>query len=863
MEYQAFEKELSAKKRSTSDLIRFIETRTDQNPNYTMLLGAGCSISSGIRSASELCNLWRNEIYTRLAGKDRNNDASIESQREFLQKNHGNWYDSTREYSSLFEQRYDLQRQRRMFVETEVSGKTPSIGYAYLTALVEQNYFNTIFTTNFDDLLNEAFYGYSNQRPIVCAHDSSINSVTITSKRPKIIKLHGDYLFDDLKSTNRETESLEQNMKSKFAEFAKDYGLIVLGYSGSDRSIIDVISALLKNEDFFKGGIYWCIRKGSEISEELRKLVWKERVYFVEIEGFDELLADTYANLNSGQDLPNSLSTTSRRPSDIASKLLNNTSGFNQSHPTLSRAKERLERHTKKTALLDLIAKPDADGNSKPISNSGLSDDEFYQLAEIQNLINEETHRAAIEKARGHLNGDIKTNFKARLLRLIVQAHENLDENRLALAVVDELVQLQPNREGNYLLRASIVSDPQDKLFAIEKACEINPYSVDAQYEKARAYLRSMKNIYGIKKLEQAKKIEDVLEQALVLDPSWRNPCWGLLFDIQPELQKGKPKEIEAKQKEIVSNLKCQNLYSKSLFILRESALTKDSSKYEFDELFSDLDAAEARLSEDAKFEYSAIKIRALSKLQSSDRLDTQIQLYLNDPELSHQEDAARAVANILKKHYAKDEQAIEVLQKALDHEFDSDVLRDIIDALCDLKQTDRANSLFTKWQRYLSRSLRYDIEIIIADAKGDYEASLNLVAAKKLGTGDDRIQHAIYLYLKQEKWGKSEELSRAFLDKSNYSTEDADVIVNLEFARKMQGRSVSTSRLEEVKNYSKTNDQVLSAIYSLLDKKADALIHIKNAIEIDKSFRFQALDWPVFKSLHSDPKFLDLVNMR
>ncbi len=222
MLYEDFIKELNNKRRSVSDLIRFISTRTDENPNYSLLLGAGCSISSGVVSATELCNIWRRQIVESFLGEK--NNSSVDQQREYLKSNHGSWYDPTREYSSLFEKKYDLQRQRRMFVENEVSGKFPSIGYVYLTSLVESNYFNTIFTTNFDDLINEAFYLYSELRPIVCAHDSSINSITVTSRRPKIIKLHGDYLFDDLKSTARETETLEQNMKLKFMEFAKEYG---------------------------------------------------------------------------------------------------------------------------------------------------------------------------------------------------------------------------------------------------------------------------------------------------------------------------------------------------------------------------------------------------------------------------------------------------------------------------------------------------------------------------------------------------------------------------------------------------------------------------------------------------------------
>jgi hypothetical protein len=60
---------------------------------------------------------------------------------------------------------------------------------------------------------NEAFYQFSRERPTLCAHDSSIKGVSVNSSRPKIIKVHGDYLFDSIKSTLNETESLEINTR--------------------------------------------------------------------------------------------------------------------------------------------------------------------------------------------------------------------------------------------------------------------------------------------------------------------------------------------------------------------------------------------------------------------------------------------------------------------------------------------------------------------------------------------------------------------------------------------------------------------------------------------------------------------------
>lgn len=260
------------------------------------MLGAGASVTSGIRSGAQLVDTWRKEIYELYSSQDYTDSQTAKN---YLMTKEGSWYSEQNEYSALFEKKFDLPSQRRRFVEREVDRATPSIGYAYLVSLANEcdRYLGTIYTTNFDDLINEAFYQFSLNRPLVCAHDSSVNSLSVSSTRPKIIKLHGDYLFDDIKSTLRETESLETNIKNKFIEFSKEYGLIVVGYAGHDRSIMDVLNHLLKSEDYFKNGIYWCIRDNDVISPEVRKLIWKERVYFVKIDGYDQLMAELHHKL--------------------------------------------------------------------------------------------------------------------------------------------------------------------------------------------------------------------------------------------------------------------------------------------------------------------------------------------------------------------------------------------------------------------------------------------------------------------------------------------------------------------------------------------------------------------------------------
>lgn len=271
------------KRKPQKHLINILKTTKDHHPNFTLFLGAGASISSGIKSAWKMIEEWRVSY------------AEMHTE-ELLKSNP--WYNQSNEYSELFEALYDQPTQRREFIENCIVNSTPSWGYVYLVNLLKNKSFNTIFTTNFDDLINEACYTFSNNlRPVVCAHDSSIKNIRLTSNRPKIIKLHGDFLFDDIKNTIRELESLEDNMRTKFRQYANEFGMIVVGYAGNDRSIMDTLNTLLHSDNTFPHGIYWCVRKDTIMPEELKNLARFPRFHLIEIEGFDELMAEIHHEL--------------------------------------------------------------------------------------------------------------------------------------------------------------------------------------------------------------------------------------------------------------------------------------------------------------------------------------------------------------------------------------------------------------------------------------------------------------------------------------------------------------------------------------------------------------------------------------
>jgi tetratricopeptide (TPR) repeat protein len=275
-------------KRDKKHLINLIGKRNNDTPNFALFIGAGASASSGVKTASKMVAEWRRQLYEQ--------SKSENPFEEWLQKQ--DRYEDDEEYSILFEKIYDQRSQRRTYIEECVKDAKPSWGYIYLANIIAHNYFNVIFTPNFDDLLNEACFLYADLRPMVCAHDSAVADIRVTSACSKIIKLHGDFLYDSIKNTVRETETLEKNMRDKFMQFAQEYGLVIVGYGGNDRSIMDILDTLLKSGGYFPNGLYWCLRKEGKVSQKLDRLMRRENAYWVEIEGFDEFMAELHQGLN-------------------------------------------------------------------------------------------------------------------------------------------------------------------------------------------------------------------------------------------------------------------------------------------------------------------------------------------------------------------------------------------------------------------------------------------------------------------------------------------------------------------------------------------------------------------------------------
>ncbi len=260
-----------------------------------LFLGAGASRSSGIPTAGELVEQWRKELHQRdqRRGDTRSYEdwvgADEQHYEQWLTDRSGDHNLNDRRYAYLFEKLEHTPARRQSVIAELCEKARPQAGYYSLAHLIDAATFNVVVTTNFDDLIADACFDLGTSRPQVSSHSETALLVRLTDPRPKIVKLHGDFLFEDLQNTDEETQHLRAGMEVKFQAVLQEFGLVVVGYGGNDESI-------MQNLPRAQGrGLFWCIRKGSSPNRNVQEVLEKTRdAFLVEIDGFDEFMVELF-----------------------------------------------------------------------------------------------------------------------------------------------------------------------------------------------------------------------------------------------------------------------------------------------------------------------------------------------------------------------------------------------------------------------------------------------------------------------------------------------------------------------------------------------------------------------------------------
>lgn len=273
------------------------------NQSFDLFLGSGASVNSGIPSGGDLVWHFKREILSskKIIDSKKFADLRIEATKQTIQNYFVQRGDSNipNPYSHYFKECYPDSLVRKEFLTELVRDKKPSIGFLCLSALVERQKFNVVWTTNFDDLIEKAITVLNYKSCQIVSPDNASSVKQFKSDIPTVVKLHGDFRYDPLQNTDEELQELEGSLHTALLEASIKKGLLVVGYSGSDQSVMNTLNKSLEKPNAFPKGLIWCIPKDLKPSVELVALVEKaneqnNRSGFLEIDSFDYFLHEIY-----------------------------------------------------------------------------------------------------------------------------------------------------------------------------------------------------------------------------------------------------------------------------------------------------------------------------------------------------------------------------------------------------------------------------------------------------------------------------------------------------------------------------------------------------------------------------------------
>lgn len=260
---------------SIKELATCIHEQKNADPRFVVFIGAGASASSGIPVASAMTSNLLREIYNMENGGE---NADMDTIRKWCDTQE--WWTrnpTESDYSRAFRKRYRTPAERRDYIEKVMKDASPALTYVCLANLLAKEVFRIVFTTNFDDLLNDACIGYNLCKPVVCAHDLIVDSIPSRSPRPQIVKLHGDFLYDNLSNLDdEETGRLTKSMEKLLRKHASECGFIFVGYGGGDNSVMGILEELVKAGESFRYGVYWATRNPERLPDRVKNFLARQ-----------------------------------------------------------------------------------------------------------------------------------------------------------------------------------------------------------------------------------------------------------------------------------------------------------------------------------------------------------------------------------------------------------------------------------------------------------------------------------------------------------------------------------------------------------------------------------------------------------
>ena len=280
-------------------------------PQLAWLLGAGASAAAGVPTGWDLIGEFKKRLYcaaTNTSPREVDLGDPLWSERVNLHFDDTSGFPPTghpSEYAVAFEAAYPRARDRRAFIEDVIKQATPSFAHRILGALISSGRTRCVLTTNFDDLVERAtvptgeLVTPDKRSPLTVGALDTVDRAdrcVAEGAWPLLVKLHGDYQSERLMNTDGELRCQDERLRCVMARALGQFGLFVVGYSGRDDSVMDVLDEVIGAGGALPAGLWWAVRPGAEAFPRVAALLERAEqagieAGFVTIENFDELAA--------------------------------------------------------------------------------------------------------------------------------------------------------------------------------------------------------------------------------------------------------------------------------------------------------------------------------------------------------------------------------------------------------------------------------------------------------------------------------------------------------------------------------------------------------------------------------------------
>lgn len=287
---------------STRLLVKAIRDVDNNSERFCFILGSGASVSSGIPAGGKLERKWMEEM-EKDPGLDEIRTIATKLRADNLldhefKEIEDSWQAAKKSGAALSSEYYfDIYKLRFFpnhrngyhYLEKIMTNAKPSFGYHPLALmLTEAGGNNLVITTNFDSLVEDALFMYTDSKPLVINHELLADFAGDPNiKRPIIAKVHRGIFFDPL-NRPEETNELKGKWHDVLVSVFQSYTPIVIGYGGGDNSLMEL---LLDENVKMKNGIYWCyVEEYGLPNEKIQTLVQQKKGYLVRTAGFDAVM---------------------------------------------------------------------------------------------------------------------------------------------------------------------------------------------------------------------------------------------------------------------------------------------------------------------------------------------------------------------------------------------------------------------------------------------------------------------------------------------------------------------------------------------------------------------------------------------